>query len=98
MLASLDLLISSRLHTPMICMGYGVPALSLFGEKKTTLMMKNLNLDCYSFGRGQLRSFESLFTQKDRLAAFLEQFRFPDVSKLRTESYGHQKRLHEILA
>jgi polysaccharide pyruvyl transferase WcaK-like protein len=96
-LASLDLLISTRLHTPMICMGYGVPAVSLFGEKKTALLMKNLDLSCLSIGHRELPAFASLLVHKARLSRFLEQFHFPDVSKLRNESYGHQKRLRAIL-
>ena len=96
-LASLDLLISSRLHTPMICMGYGVPVLSLFGEKKTTLMMKNLDLARCSFGRGQMKAFASLLSHKDPLSVFLEQYRFPEAARLRHESYGHQERLRAIL-
>ncbi|MBP1596266.1 MAG: polysaccharide pyruvyl transferase [Acidobacteria bacterium] len=96
-LSSLDLLISSRLHAPMICMGYGVPVLSIFGEKKTALMMENLGMSCYSFGHGQMKALASLLAQKDRLARFLEQFRFPEVDRLRRESYGHQDRLHAIL-
>lgn len=97
-LASLDLLISSRLHTPMICMGYGVPALSIFGEKKSILMMNNLDLSGYCLGRPQMAWFSSLLTHKDRLTAFLERYRFPDTSRLRSQSYGHQRQLDRILS
>jgi hypothetical protein len=78
-------------------MGYGVPAVSLFGEKKTALLMKNLDLSCLSIGHRELPAFASLLVHKARLSRFLEQFHFPDVSKLRNESYGHQKRLRAIL-
>jgi polysaccharide pyruvyl transferase WcaK-like protein len=96
-LASLDLLISSRLHTTMVCMGYGVPVLSLFGEKKTALMMKNLNLASCSLDHDQIRYFVSLLTQSGQLTDFLAQFQFPDVARLRSESHGHQERLTALL-
>lgn len=96
-LASLDLLISTRLHTPMICLGYGVPAVSLFGEKKTSLLMRNLDLSCLNVGHRELRAFTSLLARKDRLSRFLEQFRLPDVAGLRAASYGHQTGLLDIL-
>ena len=96
-LASLDLLVSSRLHTTMICMGYGVPVLSLFGEKKTNLMMNNLGLACCSLSHRRVPYFASLLTQRARLTEFLQQFPFPDIPRLRDESYGHQNKLRAML-
>jgi len=96
-LASLDLLVSSRLHTPMVCMGYGVPALSLFGEKKTALMMQNLNLAACTFSHRNIRSFAALLSRREKLGPFLEQYPFPDIVRLRRESCGHLERLHALL-
>jgi polysaccharide pyruvyl transferase WcaK-like protein len=96
-LSSLDLLVSSRLHTLMVCLGYGVPALSVFGERKTTLMMHNLGLSGCVLEHGKMNDLFSLFAQSTRLKAMLEHFRFPDVSRLRMESYGHQHQLRTLL-
>jgi hypothetical protein len=73
-LSSLDLLVSSRLHVPLVCMGYGVPIISTFCEKKTSILMKDLNLSDSEIGHGQLKYFRSLFAERARLEEFIGNF------------------------
>ena len=96
-LASLDLMVTTRLHAWMACVGYGVPAISLAGEKKTTLLLENLRMEDACFGRGRSGRFLRLMLSKDRLERFLRDFPFPDVARLRAESDGHFRRLSELL-
>ncbi len=98
MLASLDLLVSTRLHTLVVCLQYGVPVLSLFGEKKTTLLMRNLGLARLCYSHRRMRDFFSLMRSKEKLARFIEEFSFPDISTLRRGSYGHLEKLQQFLA
>jgi polysaccharide pyruvyl transferase WcaK-like protein len=89
LLGSLDLLVSTRLHAPMICLQCGVPALSLFAEKKTILMFRNLGLERLCYGKGRVGEFLALMRDKEKMERFIREFRFPDVVSLRAESDGH---------
>jgi hypothetical protein len=96
-LASLDLLISSRLHTPVVAFQYGVPAISLLAEKKTTLLFSNLGLDNLSYGHRRILDLYRLLSCKQSLDAFLRNFRFPDIQALRCGAAGHLRFLFEHL-
>jgi hypothetical protein len=61
-LASLDLLVSSRLHTPMLALQFGVPVISLLAERKTSLLFSNLGLHCLSFGRDRVSELRCLLS------------------------------------
>ncbi|WP_394766447.1 polysaccharide pyruvyl transferase family protein [uncultured Paludibaculum sp.] len=97
-LASLDLLVSSRLHTPVIALQFGVPVVSLLPEGKTSLLLANLGLDSLTFGHHRILDLYRLLSGKKSLDAFLRDFRFPDILSLRAEAAGHLRFLREHLA
>ncbi len=97
LLASLDLLVSTRLHAPMICLQYGVPTLSLLGEKKTEVMFRNLGLAQLCYGKGRVGEFLALMRDRERMERFIQGFEFPDVATLQAGSEGHLQILRERL-
>jgi hypothetical protein len=97
-LASLDLLVSSRLHAPMVALQFGVPVVSLLAEKKTSLLFSNLGLDCLSFGRDRIPELGGLLSSQPLLDRFFRDFRFPDIASLRAGAGGHLRFLSEHLA
>lgn len=97
MIASLDLLISSRLHTLMVALGYGVPAISFAAEEKTRLMLQEIGRPELYYGSDRLQEMVSILTHKERLEKFVREFSFDGVQQLRRLSYGHQQRLIELL-
>jgi polysaccharide pyruvyl transferase WcaK-like protein len=96
-LASLDLLVSTRLHTPPVCMQYGVPAVSLFGEGKTQLLFQNLGLARQQYSHRRIGGFLSMMLLRDGLDPSKSSFSFPDVPTLRRESAGHLRALQQAL-
>lgn len=98
MIASLDLLISSRLHTLMVALGYGVPAVSFAAEGKTRLMLKEIGRLDLSYGRDRFAELVSIINHKERFEEFVREFSFDEAGELRRLSYGHQRQLKEILA
>ena len=96
-LASLDLLVSSRLHAPMVALQFGVPVISFLAEKKTSLLFSNLGLDCLSFGRDRIPELSRLLSSQPSLDRFLRDFRFPDIASLRAAAGGHLRFLREQL-
>jgi len=96
-LASLDLLVSSRLHTPVAALQCGVPAISLLAEKKTTLLYHNLGLQRFCFGHRGIGELYRLVSRKPALEELLRGFPFPDIQALRAGAAGHLRVLHEQL-
>lgn len=96
-LASLDLLVSSRLHAPMLALQYGVPVISLLAERKTSLLFANLGLSQFALGRGRIREFHDLLRSRQRLDALLRDFPFPAIQRLRAQAAGHLRYLDERL-
>ncbi len=97
MIASLDVLISSRLHTMMVALGYGVPAISFAAEGKTRLMLQEIGRPELYYGSDRLKEMVSMLRHKERLERFVREFSFDGVEQLRRLSYGHQQRLTELL-
>jgi len=96
-LHSLDLLLSSRLHVPMVALQYGVPFLSVMPEGKTRLLLESVGLDDAAFGRGRLGELRALLGSDDRLREWLGRYRFPECASLSERSLGHFRRLDEFL-
>jgi polysaccharide pyruvyl transferase WcaK-like protein len=88
-LASLDLLVSSRLHAPVVASACGVPCLSLFGEKKTRLLLSNLGREDLLFGHRRLAELLGLLRDRKKLDTFLRDFRFPPIEELRAGADLH---------
>ena len=96
-LASLDLLLSTRLHTPMVALQYHVPVLSLFGEGKTRLLCSELGLMEYAYTHRDVPHLFSLLASRRRLDCFLSNYRFPELAVLAGGSRGHLDRLTQLL-
>jgi polysaccharide pyruvyl transferase WcaK-like protein len=95
--ASLDLVLSSRIHLGIACMSYGVPFLSLFGESKTRLFLQNIGLSYCIIRHRKLIGFLWLLLRPRRLRQFLREFRIPGRDDLVAQSRGHLNKLTSIL-
>jgi polysaccharide pyruvyl transferase WcaK-like protein len=96
-IASLDLVISTRLHLGVACMSYGIPFLSLFGEKKTEICLKNANLSHLYFSHRRMFDFVSLMLSKEKLFRLIKNFQIPDRGDLIRKSFHHFRQLQNIL-
>jgi polysaccharide pyruvyl transferase WcaK-like protein len=96
-LASLDLLVSTRLHSLLMCLESGVPVISLCGENKTRLLLENVGLKHLCFGPERIGEFIALMRSKPALDRFLRDYQFPDVAALARDSGGHLEALGERL-
>lgn len=96
-LTSLDVMISTRLHVGLVCMSYGIPFISLFGEKKTALLMKNMGLTHMSYTHTRIPNFISLMVSKNRLRRLISSYRIPNQGDLMKASLGHLRELDAII-
>ena len=71
-LASLDLLISNRLHVPLVALQYGVPVVSLLGEGRTRLFFENLGLGSQSYDRGRILELAGIVSSRQKIARLIE--------------------------
>jgi hypothetical protein len=97
LLASLHLLVSSRLHAPMVCLQSGVPVLSFVPEGKSRLMYRSLGLERLCYDRAHIGEFFDLLGSPTRLERFIRDFPFPEVASLRAASEGHLSALRARL-
>lgn len=93
MLATLDLMISSRLHVPVVCLGHHVPVVWTFCEEKTQIFLGTMGLGAMNFGHGRLWELARMLASRDRLDAFLAGYPFPDSASLFRASGGHLQQL-----
>lgn len=96
-LASLDLLVSSRLHVPIVALQLGVPTISVFAEAKTRIFFEANGLSGAYFGGDRTNQLVSLLRDQVALRAWLHAFAFPDLAQLRAAGGGHFRRLQEFL-
>lgn len=89
LIASLDLVVSTRLHLGVACLSYGIPFISLFGERKTQLFMENAKLPHLYFRHARMPAFLKLMLSKQHLRQFLEEFHVPHRARFIEESRGH---------
>jgi polysaccharide pyruvyl transferase WcaK-like protein len=89
LLASLDLVVSSRFHVPVVAMQYGVPAISACPEPKTRLLYENLGLIDASFGGKRVSELARVLMEPTVTRAWMEAFRFPDTAQLARDAEGH---------
>lgn len=97
MLAGLDLLVSSRLHVPMVCLGHGVPVVWTFCEQKTRLFLQTIGLSEMNYGHGRMAEFVRMISTPEQLASFLARYPFPDTESLFRASGGHLQKLVEVV-
>ncbi len=98
LISSLDLVISSRLHLGLVGMSYGVPFLSLFGGRKTKLMLHSIGLGSMYLGQYHVFNFFLLMLSKKKLFQLVQNFKVPDENTLKNTSLGHMQKLNEVLA
>jgi polysaccharide pyruvyl transferase WcaK-like protein len=96
-LASLDLVLSSRLHVGAAAMSYGVPFVSLFGEPKTALFLRDVGLARRAVGHATALTL----WRPERLQAVLDEWLGeglpPSVCQAVDESAGHLTALDAML-
>ena len=97
LLGSLNLLVSSRLHVPVVCLAHRVPVVWTFCERKTQVFLGALGLEAMDFGHGRVLKFVDLLTHGEKLEAFLTNYPFPDVTGLFHSSGGHLHRLIDFV-
>ena len=95
-LANLDLMISTRLHAGLVCMSYGVPFISLLGERKTLLLMRNTGLTHMYYDHFALPSLISLMLSRRKLIRLMRGFGVPKEKELKEKSLGHLERLEKV--
>ena len=95
---SLDAVFSSRFHVPIVAMQCGVPAVSVFAERKTRLLYASLGLEGLSFHHGRIGALLSLLGSRDALDRLTREFPFPDAARLGRDSLGHVEVLRDALA
>jgi polysaccharide pyruvyl transferase WcaK-like protein len=94
---SLDAVFSSRFHLPIVAMQCGVPAVSIFAERKTRMLFGNLGLGRFSVHHeraGDLAEFTGAGLDLGRL---LREYPFPDMARLAESSRGHVEGLLRAL-
>ncbi len=74
-LSSLDLLISSRLHVPMLALQYGVPFVSVFAEAKTHVMLENTGLAFAAHTADMLPDLRAILWDRHALERWIAAFR-----------------------
>lgn len=96
-LSSLDLLVSARLHVPIVALQLGVPTISAFSEGKTKVFFQSHGLSDYFFGPDRLRELQALLADPIALRRWLPSYRFPNVSNLQAGSWMHFQKMQEFL-
>ena len=97
-IASLDVVLSSRFHTPIVALQYGVPAVSMLPERKTQIAYANLGLDRYCFRQERAHALLETMSDREAFDGLVRGFGFPDVARLGRESAGHFEVLRACLA
>ena len=97
-LASLDLLLSMRLHAAVVALAYGVPVIPLFVEDKTSVFFRELGLGRLLCRHAHVPWLSRLLASRTRLDAFLAGYPHPDTATLARESRGHLELLTRLVA
>lgn len=96
-LSSLDLLVSSRLHVPIVALQLGVPTISAFSEGKTKIFFQSHGLSNYYFGPDRRRELQVLLADPSALRDWLLSYQFPNVMSLQAGSLMHFQKMQEFL-
>lgn len=88
-LGSLGLLVSSRLHVPIVALQYGVPVVSCFPEPKTSTFMASVGLTDFVVGHRRFPAFMRRLVDRNSLEEWLNAYPFPPIERLEAESLGH---------
>jgi polysaccharide pyruvyl transferase WcaK-like protein len=96
-LASLDCLITSKLHIGMTAMSLGVPVVSYAGEPKTKLVFKRIGLGGMAWTSRELHKIAWLFLSRNGLRALRDSFAKIDRESLINAAMNHYAKLTEIV-
>lgn len=96
-LASLDCLITSKLHIGMTAMSLGVPAVSYAGEPKTRLVYNRIGFDAMAWSARDIHKLVKLFALPGSLRALKAAFAKIDRAGLSREAMHHYAKLTNIV-
>jgi Polysaccharide pyruvyl transferase len=88
-LSSLDLLVSSRLHVPIVALQYGVPVISCFAEPKTSAFMASVGLADFIVRHSRLPALVKRLIDRNDFDGWLSTYPHPAIERLQAESLGH---------
>lgn len=96
-LGSLGLVISSRLHVPIVAMQYRIPVISCACEPKASLFMSNVGLKDFVVHHRQFIRFTRQMFSREEYESLVFNYRFPDMDALEMESKGHLEALSRFV-
>ncbi|WP_019503773.1 polysaccharide pyruvyl transferase family protein [Pleurocapsa sp. PCC 7319] len=96
-LASLDLLISSKLHLGLTALALKVPFYSFEGQAKTISFLKSINADFAFFSHNELFKLAKLITNVEQINKAKSKFNFVALEHLKVESKSHLDFLQELV-
>lgn len=88
-LSSLSLLVSSRLHVPIVALQYGVPVIACFAEPKSSAFMASVGLSDFVVRHRRFPAFMRRLTDRKSFEEWLLTYPFPAVEQLQADSSGH---------
>lgn len=95
LLGGLDALVSTRLHVPVVCLQYGVPVASVFGEGKTRMLFESLGFSEHSYRHSRMAEWAKVMLARQGWERWIESYRFLPADELREASRGHLRVLAE---
>lgn len=95
-IASLDLLLSSRLHVPIVALQLGIPVISVFSESKTKMFFDAVGLSDSFYAVERMSELRSLLSSQSALYSWIESYSFPDIATLCSGAFGHFQALEEF--
>lgn len=97
-LASLDLLISYKLHLGLTALALGVPFYSLGGPGKAHQFLKSINAEFAILpAKAKIIQLAAFLANPDNVRQLRNKFNFDAITQLRKESWGHMERLEQLV-
>ncbi|MBW8636729.1 polysaccharide pyruvyl transferase family protein [Hoeflea sp. WL0058] len=93
--ASLDLMMTTRLHIGVMAMSYGVPSVAFAGEAKTRLLYRNIGRGHLFWNLGEVHKFAYTFLFPGALSRLIDTA--PLDRKIMERAQIHFQRMSEIL-
>ncbi|AFZ01179.1 polysaccharide pyruvyl transferase family protein [Calothrix sp. PCC 6303] len=98
-LRSLDLIISYKLHLGLTALALGVPFFSVGGPGKAKQFLKSIDAEFAIFpSNAKVSRLFRFLSRPSNVRNVRNQFDFNSIAKLREASWGHMKRIDEIVA
>lgn len=96
--ATLDLLVSTRLHFGVMMMSYGGTTIAYAGQEKTRLLYKRIGRERLFWNSTELYKFMRCFLVPGALAKTISSGQNLDVTDVARDASQHYSRLSEVLA